>query len=128
MLQTPLHCAARESRVGVVKLLLMARADKDAKDSSETTPLHLASLGGHVARGVVWEHLLLSMFGKRALQKRSLDHKTDQVEIVDLLVEAGAAMSLRNGQGRMALHSAAEVGQAEVIPVLLEVGLLLRGY
>jgi len=45
---TPLHYAAREGHVDLVKLLMSYGADLNARNEDEWTPLHKASLHGHV--------------------------------------------------------------------------------
>jgi hypothetical protein len=47
--KTALHYAAEEGHSSVVKLLLLAGADKEAKDRFGDTPLHYAREKGHAA-------------------------------------------------------------------------------
>src|SRR4051794_38773678 len=44
---TPLHVAARGKSVEIVKLLLDARADVNARADDDVTPLYLAAAHGH---------------------------------------------------------------------------------
>ncbi|KAF7590226.1 hypothetical protein BBP40_003110, partial [Aspergillus hancockii] len=47
--QTPLHIAAQNGQLGVVRLLLASQQiDVDARDQQGSTPLHMASEKGHV--------------------------------------------------------------------------------
>lgn len=46
---TPLHCAAWNGRSDVVRLLLEAGAQKDARTKAELSPLDLAADNGHAA-------------------------------------------------------------------------------
>jgi ankyrin len=44
---TPLHFAAREGQLDIVKLLLDKGANVDAKDSDGDNPLQCAEINGH---------------------------------------------------------------------------------
>jgi ankyrin repeat protein len=45
--KTPLHAAAEEGRLNVVKFLVENGADKGAKNNEDRTPLHFAAENGH---------------------------------------------------------------------------------
>jgi ankyrin repeat protein len=66
--QTPLHIAAQNGQLDVVRLLLASQQiDVNARDQQGSTPLHLASEKGHV-------------------------------EVVQLLVAHGARLDVRSGR------------------------------
>ena len=46
---TALHLAALYGHHGVLQLLLSHEADVNSRDKTESTPLHAASQGGHLA-------------------------------------------------------------------------------
>ena len=55
--RTPLHCAAFYGYARVIELLIVFKADLDAKDKLKTTPLQLAAKEGHVtAVEILLEH------------------------------------------------------------------------
>ncbi|MGB7292018.1 MAG: ankyrin repeat domain-containing protein [Thermodesulfobacteriota bacterium] len=98
---TPLLRAVRKGNTEMVKLLIKARADVNARDTtnltpsggikSEMTPLILASSEGHI-------------------------------EIVRALLEAGADVNAKNGKGKTALSIATGKGNKEIAELLMQKG------
>ena len=90
--KTALHLAATRGDAEIVRLLLEARADKDAvRPCDEATALHLAAQNGHL-------------------------------EVVQLLMQAGAALDMFTKFGETALQLAIVNGHSSVVQLLLEAG------
>ena len=127
--RSALQEAAAAGHVGVVKALLTAGADKDAKDAQGRTALMLAVEQGHV--GVV-KALLTARADKDARdenEKTPLISAAEQghVEIVEALLKAGADKNAADKNGKTPLISAAEQGHAEVVKALLKAGAWVKG-
>jgi ankyrin repeat protein len=101
---TPLHVAANKD---VAELLLAYKADVNATNNSNETPLHLAAMGGHKD---VAELLLAN---KANVNVRSNDRgrtplhlaaMTGHKDVVELLLANGAGVDTRDNMGRTPLH------------------------
>ncbi|CAK9036684.1 unnamed protein product [Durusdinium trenchii] len=119
-----LHLAAEEGHVSCLRLLLEARADKDAA-LDDYTPLHLATRNGHVE---VVETLLKfgvekdtsTREGATPLHVASLQ---GHAEVVRSLLQAGADKDKATfDEGFTPLHLACHRGSLEVIQMLLAAG------
>jgi ankyrin repeat protein len=97
---TQLHVAARMGHGDVVSILLSGDVDIVKKGKGGSTALVMASEAGHT--GVVWQ-LLQHMAGNG-------------------LEEMSADVNACNGDGRTALHCAAQKGHEEVVSALLSCG------
>ena len=123
----PLHVAAREGHLNVVKLLLQHGADVNAAAAPDlTTALHCAVENSHHAAEVA--RLLLdagadvnaaTMWGGTALHYTS---EWGRLEVVQLLLDRGADVNAAPALGRTALHRAARSGRVEVARLLLDRG------
>ncbi|KXZ43350.1 hypothetical protein GPECTOR_93g620 [Gonium pectorale] len=91
--QTPLHVAAAEGRLEVVKELLAVGADVKAADKDQRTPLHLAVAAEEVS---------------------------DRVQVVKKLLEGGAKKDTEDKVGKTPLHWAAEKDHMDIVMRLLE--------
>jgi ankyrin repeat protein len=92
---TPLHYAARNGCLNLVKIFLANGADVNSRTSKQTrewTPLHHAARGGHL-------------------------------EIVAELLNFGVDREVKTGFGLNALHVACEYNHSDLVRFLLEVGL-----
>jgi len=89
---TPLHRAAFDGRLEIVKFLLEHGADPNIQDNYHgNTPLHDAAVNGHL-------------------------------EVVKLLLEHGADPNIQNNYGDTPLHRAAFEGHCVVVKFLLDHG------
>jgi ankyrin repeat protein len=93
--QTALHEAIRCSSIITMHLILKHSPDVNALDNNSSTPLHLAISDVHF-----W----------------------DVEEAVGLLLERGANINLRNGQGQTALHKASLRCHTDIIGIILNHG------
>ncbi len=91
---TPMHFAAINGHLNIVKLLIAAGADRNAKASEKKrnwTPIHYAA-------------------------------QFDHVKVVKLLIDAGVNKEIKTGFGLTPLIVAAEFGSVETLKFLLSVG------
>jgi len=114
----------------VIRVLIAAGADPDARDGDGCTPLHRAARNGRP--GVVAVLLDLGADaaakdrgGKTALHWASRSHlgrEKGRTEMVTCLVEAGADISAQDDSKSTALHYAAKMGDFAVSKLLLDRG------
>lgn len=121
---TPLHLAAGLRQPGVVELLLERGAEIDARRTE--VPDDFAAYVRDPALELVWtggdqrkrQYNLAA--GSTALHFAAVSR--GNAEVVSLLLEHGAAASLRDGAGRTPLDCAREHKEAKTIRVLEQVG------
>ncbi|KAK7756478.1 Glycerophosphocholine phosphodiesterase [Diatrype stigma] len=139
----PLHYAAQFGFV-VLCQVIMAKMQEwgqfnvkhgiDAaewQDKEGNAPLHLAVIGGHplatkcLLKGEDWQGLNdAKTLGRRAITKSSavlaIATKSNHINIVRMLVEAGVDINWQDDNGETALHLAARFGHEGCAKVLLE--------
>ncbi len=126
--RTQLHWACEQGEEEAAGLLLLMRAEVDARNNKQETPLHMASFRGHrlvvellIAHGADieaasviddgggWRPLLWACCGGRE-------------EIVDLLLACRANVLVAAANGWSPLHAAADKGYCEIAKKLLAAG------
>ena len=129
---TPLHCAAADGAVEVVKALLDAGADVTAKDNEERTPIHLACtdnkidtvqvLFGHVENSENGYDISNMLEGKNKEGETALHAavKGGCLDIVKLCLDKGAKVRARRGNLAHPLHIAAINGHVKIAACLIE--------
>ncbi|MPC17481.1 Transient receptor potential cation channel subfamily A member 1 [Portunus trituberculatus] len=119
---TPLHLACLQGHTDVVRALLEAGADVDARNSSLWTPLDCASAKGHV----FCVHELLDFdspldpIDKTKTTPLQLAAKEGHVAVTRLLLERGASLQACDTSGRNALELAIAAGKKDVCMTIVK--------
>eukprot|EP01101_Sappina_pedata_P013556 TRINITY_DN9828_c0_g1_i1.p1 TRINITY_DN9828_c0_g1~~TRINITY_DN9828_c0_g1_i1.p1 ORF type:complete len:791 (-),score=256.53 TRINITY_DN9828_c0_g1_i1:56-2428(-) len=132
--QTPLHVAALEGKIEVVKFLLQQGASVDAKDKNHWTPLHCsASTAGNRTQ----DHLEICVLFLRAGANPNAVTETNTsvihylvrypysaklIDVLQLAREKGADIDVVEGLGDTPLHQAAFKGCPESCAFLIQSG------
>ncbi|KAF0725556.1 hypothetical protein Ae201684_015998 [Aphanomyces euteiches] len=120
--------AAQDGDLEKVRKLLDDHADVNFKGDWGLTPLHLASLNGHLdivqellARGAsvnAANNVMQEMVERHCILLRG----TDILDVVQELLARGASADVANNFGMTALHRASKEGELEILKVLLDAG------
>lgn len=123
--RTSLHLAAQQGFVDVVKLLLYAGADIECEDQAGETPLQCSMLFGRQEITVMLLAAGASVNHRDRAQKTPLHLAAvleDRVDIVRLLLKAGADIECENGIGETPLLGSLRYGNREIAGFLLDAG------
>ncbi|SVC81365.1 uncharacterized protein METZ01_LOCUS334219, partial [marine metagenome] len=128
--QTPLHRAAIYGHKEIAELLIANGADVNAKNEDGYTPLlsavgllanHARSLG--IVELLIAKGADLSVKTKHGETALVLATFTGQREVVELLIEKGAAINANgNFDGATALHVACMMGKMKIVELLINRG------
>ena len=118
---TPLHLAALNGYLEIVKYLIKKEADIDAKNRKNQTPLHLAV---HNAHKHIIEYLVESGADINAIEDEgdtplAWAAYKGQTEVVSLLIKLGANVHGQNKTGNTPLHWASEKGYLDIVELLI---------
>ncbi|CAI7581593.1 unnamed protein product [Penicillium viridicatum] len=118
---SPLHWAARNNQPDTVRLLLSHGAEIDAIGYDLSTPLLSAALNEEVqmVELLIKEGANVNgrgQYGKTAIMLSI--HARNPIPMLQLLVDNGARLDLRDNNGSMALDHARQFGYAEAISFL----------
>jgi ankyrin repeat protein len=125
MNETALMIAARHGNLGIVKTLLKAEANINARSRYGDTPLTAATYFCHpnVAEFLIEQGADVNAknegYGSTPLM---LAAECNNVEIVKALLERGARINEKNKKGMNAVTAASIKGHKEVVQVLLQAG------
>lgn len=118
---TPLHLAALNGYIEIVKYLIKHGVNIDPRNRKIQTPLHLAV---HNAHKHIIEYLI-----KNGADINATEDEGDtplawaaykgQTEVVSLLIELGADINIKNKTGNTPLHWASEKGYLDIIELLI---------
>ena len=123
---TPLHAAAHNGDLEMVRVLLDYGVDIDAQNDGHCTPLDFASRNGHRNDSRVVQFLIehgadinarASRSGFAPLHRAS---KNGRIEVVSLLIEHGANVEVQDKYGRTPLDVASGDQREEIMELLLE--------
>jgi len=126
---TPLHLAAANDKKGaVVRRLINAGSDVNAKMNDGSTPLHYASQNGHYDNFITLVNAgadvkVKTNEGSTLLHSASQNGHTD---IVTALINIGADVNAKNKWGRTPLHLASNNGHTDVAIALINAGAKLN--
>ena len=125
-LGTHLHYAAVWGVHFIIEFLINERSQEVRSQDSpgDVTPLHLASLYGHVevARMLVEHGADVAAQTEHGVTPLHAASAMGQVEVARMLVERGADVATQNKYGETSLHAASQNGQVEVARMLVERG------
>eukprot|EP00752_Nemacystus_decipiens_P017228 g15433.t1 len=121
---TPLHVAVERGDAGILSALLLAKADKDARDVDGETPLIRAVKMGHLAIVKTLLEAGADCNIRRADTYSALDLATEcgRVPVLRAILGHGVDVNSRDQMGISALHSAAITDQADAVHALIEAG------
>ena len=119
--RTPLHEAARKGWLEGVELLIKAGAGLEVQDDAGATALSLAVRASK--HGVV-KRLLDAGAKTQAtpLARMAPIHEATTVDMVDMLLDAGASLEETDQTGATPLYHHAKAGRVEMVAYLLEKG------
>ena len=115
---TPLHMAASENQAEIANLLIEAGADVNTSMMNGLTPLSIAAERGYV--DVI--KALLANNAKVDYPPVAMAVTNGNLELVKLLLESGAPVTIKSENGATLLHAAAFAGKTDMIEWLIEKG------
>ncbi|XP_071957076.1 transient receptor potential cation channel subfamily A member 1-like isoform X2 [Antedon mediterranea] len=119
----PLHIAAKNGYLPIVKLLIESGADIDAKNEEEQTPAHLAALNGRfrtIKELVSHDPTVVDDEDEYSNTPLHLGSQEGHFKVVQVLIGAGAEITARNQNQWTPLDCAANNGWTKTAEVLLE--------
>jgi len=108
----------------IAELLIRSKADVNARNKDEATPLHIAAAEGHadVADLLVKHGADVNAKNKYGAAPLHEAASNGHIEVAELLLRSGADLNARNGLGSTPLHVAAHNGNLEVVEFLVKKG------
>ncbi|XP_021693562.1 uncharacterized protein LOC110674132 [Aedes aegypti] len=122
---TPLHTAASNGYIEMVKLLIDHNVNIDTKDDAGRTPLHRASRNGHleVAKLLIDRGANVYTMDFAEVTPLHRASRNGHLEVVKLLIDKGANVDTMEGYKEITpLHMAAENGHLKVVKLLIDNG------
>jgi len=120
----PLHLAAQEGHLEVIRTLAKAGADTEIRDQqNNATPLHFAALEYNI-------NAMRELINAGADVNVKVDHSSlihfaadfGSSEVLQEIIQAGADINILDKNGNTPLHIAARRGYSHIIPLLVKAG------
>jgi TPR repeat protein len=120
----PLHKAAEQNNIALVKSLIEKGANVNAADQLGWSPLHYAAYRGHkqTAELLLNSGAIVNAKADNGVRPLHLAAEQGQTALVKLLLGKGADVNVRQVQGWTSLGLAAQKGHLETVKLLLEKG------
>jgi len=122
---TALHLAATKGHTNTVKLLLEFRASADMRNDDDRTTLHMASLNGHhsiIPDLIRRDRSVINVGDEESNSALHLACIGGNTQCIQVLIQLGANIELRNAKQWTPLDCAAAYGWEKAAKVLLEAG------
>ena len=118
--RTPLHLATEENHEHVVSVLLKAKADCNAVDNNQLSPLHIANKLGHTecVRRLI-DDSDINAKSSESDTPLMLACKHNKPECVSLMLKAQADINVANKDGYQPIHIAIEQDSKDVVSLLV---------
>ncbi|GFS56364.1 hypothetical protein NPIL_568051 [Nephila pilipes] len=119
---TPLHYAAQEGQLGVVRFLISKRANVHAKNTYGAKPIHIAAMGGsqEIIEFLLSNGASVDDTNKNGETPLHYAASEGRLEIVKFLIDKGANINAKDiVTGKKPIHSAAKSGHKNVIEFFL---------
>lgn len=115
--ESPIHLAARKGYVNIMRLLIQAGANLDARDAENETPLDYAIHNKQ-------KEIVIYLIRNKAKFSQGLGEMVmvGGGEGVQYALDQGVNLYQTDAQGKTPLHKAAQQGDVEVAKLLLQVG------
>merc|ERR1712168_138392 len=126
--RTSLHIATQNRNVEIVQYLLKNGANVDLKDIHGDTTLSVAFKNGSIEiikmliENGAEENLNVTNSSGDAILHSVVRWKEKGLKYLDYLIKKGAAVNIKNREGRTPLHIAAHINNLEIISYLVEHG------
>jgi ankyrin repeat protein len=118
----PLHVAAWFGRVEIVRMLIDAGADVEAKDNDGWAPLHRAAGNVEIARMLIDAGANVNVQDEKGWTPLHVAALNERVEIVRVIIGAKAKLNVQNNYGWTPLHVVAIYGNVEIARMLIDAG------
>jgi ankyrin repeat protein len=115
---TALILASQNDQPDIVKLLLQNRADPDKEDNNGWTALSTAAYHGSARCVQILADRSKTDLSRALLFATLSEHK----DVIKILLDYGAEVDSRSGDGRTSLMLAASKGNKEIVNMLLQAG------
>lgn len=118
---TPLHLAALNGHLEIVKFLIKSGANVNARNRKNQTPLHMAV---HNAHRLIVEYLILNQANIDVLDSEgdtplAWAAYKGQLSIASQLIHLSANIDIKNNLGNTPLHWAADEGHLEIVKLFV---------
>ena len=126
---TPLHYACDAGKLEIVQMLVEAGADVRVADNEGETCLNRAANDGRTETVRYLASLREADVIRQGFQNRTALHtavSSGHVNVVEVLIDAGADIEAKNVNGRTLLHYACDAGKLEIVQMLVEAGADVR--